>query len=180
MKIKSNSTLILGSGAAKYPHSINVDINSIHHPDVIHDLNKFPYPFKTNQFKKIIACNIIEHLDDVIKVMEELYRITKPNGIIDIVTGHFSSVDSFNDPTHKHFFTSRSFDYLIPQTDLYKYKYTKIKFKKIKVILGPQNHHNIFVKLILFLINKNIIFYESRLAFIFPIGVIYYKLQVIK
>jgi hypothetical protein len=43
--------------------------------------------------------------------MEELHRISKPNGVIEIWTPHFSHPNSFNDPTHKHHFTLGTFDY---------------------------------------------------------------------
>jgi SAM-dependent methyltransferase len=172
--------LHLGCGLDKLPNAIGIDINPRSQADVIHNLDKFPYPFKANQFDEIIADNIIEHLEDIIKVMEELHRITKNHGKIYIKTGHFSSVDSFNDPTHKHFFTSRSFDYFIPGTKLYKYKYSKIKFKKIKVLVGPFETKNILLKILLFTINKLTLIYERRFAFIFPVGTITYELEVIK
>lgn len=180
MKKNSRHILILGCGQNKSTGTVCVDNNPEVKPDVIHDLNKFPYPFKTGQFDKIIAHNIIEHLDHVIRVMEEIHRIAKPNATLEIVTGHFSGVDSFTDPTHKHFFTSRSFDYFIPGCDLYKYRYSKARYSRQRVLLGPENHSNKLIRFVLKLINQHIAFYESRLAFIFPVGVIYYKLKVIK
>ena len=38
--------LELGCGTTKIPNAISVDINPFSKADVIHDLNKFPYPFK--------------------------------------------------------------------------------------------------------------------------------------
>jgi|SRR3989344_4356494 len=173
-------TLHLGCGLHKKLNSIGIDINPLSKADIIHNLNKFPYPFNKNQFDLIIAEHILEHLDNITKVIEELHRISKNKAKIIIDTSHFSSVDSFTDPTHKHFFTSRTFDYFIPGTDLYKYKYSKIEYKKAKVSLGPTKTVNPLLKLIVSLINKKIIFYEKRLAFIFPVGNIHYELQVIK
>jgi|SRR3989344_1276324 len=172
--------LHLGCGLKKHPGSIGIDINPRSKADIIHDLNKFPYPFKKNVFDLVFAEHIIEHLDEIPKVMKELHRICKNGAKIVINSSHFSSVDSFTDPTHQHFFTSRTFDYFIPGTDLYKYKYSKIEYKKTKVSLGPTKTVNPLLKLIVSLINKKIIFYEKRLAFIFPVGNIHYELQVIK
>ena len=180
MKKKSKNILHLGCGFQKKAGSIGVDINPRSKADVVHDLNKCPYPFKTNTFTEIYAENILEHLDNIPKVMEELHRICKKDSKIKIVTSHFTSVDSFTDPTHKHFFTSRSFDYFIEGEDLYKYKYSKAKFKKINVKLGPLDTKNFLINFILKLINKNIVFYEKRLAFIFPVGVIHYELEADK
>jgi SAM-dependent methyltransferase len=180
MPKKTITTLHLGCGNNKVSDSIGIDFSKNTSADIIHDLNKFPYPFPSNRFEKIIMINIIEHLEDIVKVMEEINRISKNGAHIFIQTGHFSAVDSFTDPTHKHFFTSRSFDYFIPGKDLYKYQYSKARFKLSDVWVGPKKSENYILRIILQLINRHIIFYESRLAFLFPVGVIYYELKVCK
>ena len=179
--MKQKKTILhLGCGPHKIPGSIGVDINKNIGADIIHDLNKFPYPFKKDQFDEIVAENILEHLENIPRVMEELHRISKNGARLFITTGHFSGIDSFTDPTHKHFFTSRTFDYFIPGTDLYEYHYSKVKLKKLKVLLGPPQTNNFLLKILLKLINKYAVIYEKRFAFIFPVGVISYKLQIIK
>ncbi len=171
--------LHLGCGPKKIPGAVGIDINNNIGADVVHDLNKFPYPFKNNQFDKVIAENIMEHLENIPKVMEELHRICKNKAKLIITTGHFSGIDSFTDPTHIHFFTSRTFDYFIPGTDLFELQYSKAKYRKIKTQLGPSN--SCFpLNLLLKLINKYKVNYEKRFAFIFPVGVIKYELEVIK
>lgn len=173
-------TLHLGCGQNKKPNSLGLDINKNVHPDVVHNLDKYPYPFKNNQFEKVIADNIVEHIENIPKFMEEIHRICASSAKILITTGHFSGIDTFTDPTHKHFFTSRTFDYFIPQTDLFELQYSKAIFKKNKVVLGPQNSNNFILKLLLRLINKYKVIYEKRFAFIFPVGVIFYELEVVK
>lgn len=180
MKRPRRKILHLGCGPQKIPGSIGIDINKKVNPDVVHNLDKFPYPFKDNQFDIVIADNIMEHLENIPKVMEELHRICKNGAKLLITTGHFSGIDAFTDPTHKHFFTSRTFDYFIPQTDLYELQYSNAKYKKNKVILGPENSNNLLLRLLLKLINKYAVFYEKRLAFIFPAGIIKFELEVIK
>lgn len=180
IKTRKMQILHLGCGMNKIPESIGVDINKKSAADIIHNLDKFPYPFKGNQFEKIVADNILEHLDNVPRVMEEIYRISKNGAKVFITTGHFSGIDAFTDPTHKHFFTSRTFDYFIPGTDLYKLNYSKGLFKKINVTVGPMNTNNILLNLLLKIINKHLVIYEKRFAFIFPVGVISYELEVIK
>lgn len=177
---QKKTTLHLGCGPKKIPGSVGIDINKNIGADIVQDLNKFPYPFKANLFDEVVAENIFEHLDNIIQVMEEIHRIAKNGARILITTGHFSGVDSFTDPDHKHFFTSRTFDYFIPGTDLYKYHYSRAKYKKISVKLGPAQTTNQFLKMLMQLINKYQIFYEKRFAFIFPVGVIKYELEIIK
>lgn len=172
--------LHIGCGNSKKPGAIGIDILTDTQADIVHNLDKFPYPFKTSTFDEIIAENIIEHLENIPKVMGEIHRICKNGAKLTITTSHFTSVDSYTDPTHKHFFTSRSFDYFIPKTDLYKYGYSRFPFKKIGVFVGPHNSQSYFLKPLLALINKYLVFYEKRFAFLFPVGTITFKLEVVK
>ena len=179
MKKPKETILHLGCGPKKIPGAVGVDINKNIGADVVHDLNRFPYPFKSNYFDKVIAQNIMEHLQNIPKVMEELHRICKNGANLIITTGHFSGIDSFTDPTHIHFFTSRTFDYFIPGTDLFDLQYSKAKYRKIKIQLGPKKS-NFPLNLILKLVNTYPVIYEKRFAFIFPVGVISYELSIVK
>ena len=72
--------LDLGCGNKKLPGAIGIDVNPLSDADVIHDLNVLPYPFEDSIFDEIIADNVIEHLDNLLRIMEELSRISKPGG----------------------------------------------------------------------------------------------------
>ena len=71
--------LDLGCGKKKRPNSIGVDFSDRHDADIIHDLNTFPYPFDSSSIDEVFMDNVLEHLDDPNRVMEEVYRITKKN-----------------------------------------------------------------------------------------------------
>ena len=118
--------LNLGSGLKPEKGYINVDFVKREGVDVIHNLEKFPYPFKDNEFDEVLVDNVLEHLEDTIKVMEELHRISKHNGIIKIIVPHYSSCGAFNHLTHKRYFGSSTFDSL--EEDRWQY-YTKVRFK---------------------------------------------------
>jgi len=129
MKTKLN----LGAGVNKKKSSknikwINVDFMKEKGIEVVHDLEKFPYPFKDNSIDYILMDNILEHLNDTIKVIEELYRISKPNAIIEIMVPHYSSAGAFSSLTHKRYFGSQSFNDL-EGINSNKGRYTKAKFK---------------------------------------------------
>ena len=114
---------------------IHLDKVKLPHVEVVHDLNKFPYPFNDNEFDEIIAFHILEHLDDLVEVMKELWRILKPNGILKIRVPHFSSAYAYFDPTHKHFFTLKTFDYWDSKKQLGKdfgHEVKNVKFKIVK------------------------------------------------
>mgnify|MGYP003423107988 CR=1 FL=1 len=82
--------------------------------DVIHDVENFPYPFKDDDFDEIILINVLEHLSNPVKVLEELHRIVKPGGQVVIRVPYYNARDMYTDPTHKSFFSQYSFDYFDP------------------------------------------------------------------
>lgn len=145
-------TLNIGCGRCKEPliegKEIRVDILDMPEVDVIWDLNKFPYPFEDNKFDKIIARDILEHLDDIFGVMEQLHRILKVGGTIYIHTTYWKTEDSFTDPQHKHFFTLRSFDYFDKDTQLgrdYGF-YSRVNFKILEKYLDGNGYTNFVLK----------------------------------
>lgn len=99
--------LNLGCGEFKKTGYINVDYYAVSKPDLKHDLNIFPYPFADNEFALIEADHLLEHLDAPFQVMKELYRISKPDGVIIIKVPHFSR--GFTQPGHR-----RGFDVSFP------------------------------------------------------------------
>lgn len=174
--------LEIGCGPKKlWPHSIAVDVNAESVADVLHDLNCFPYPFDNDLFDIVIAEHVIEHLDDVIKVVEELHRITKPGGLVYIEVPHFSSRDFFTDPTHKHAFSITSFDYFIPTPGgLFTFHYSKIaRFRKRSAYLSG-NTSSFWRRFIDRLAKKNPERFEREFAFLFPREHINFELEVLK
>src|SRR2546423_4766536 len=90
-KTQKVTKLNLGCGHVKMPGYLGVDINpNAEYVDITHDLNKFPYPFKESSVDEIFMDHVMEHLDDPLSVVQELYRITKPEGTLIIKTPHFS------------------------------------------------------------------------------------------
>ena len=91
--------LILGCGETKRAGAIHVDANPLTEPDVLHDLNQFPYPFEDSSVESIEAFHVIEHLEDPFVVMKELHRILIPNGELHIKVPHCSR--GFTHSQHK-------------------------------------------------------------------------------
>jgi SAM-dependent methyltransferase len=137
-KLKTESKKIIvnfGCGKTKIPGVIGLDIVDIPgYVDIVHDLDKTPYPFKKNSVDEIHMYHVLEHLYDPIKKMEEIHRILKPGGIINLRVPHFSSMGAFTDITHIRPFGYSSFDCF--EKNNYQHFYTKSCFeildKKIK------------------------------------------------
>jgi len=90
MKDQGSKKLNLGSGEFKKDGYVNVDWQDLTNPDVKHDLNVLPYPFKDDTFDLIEAFHVLEHLDKPFSIMKELHRIMKPGGSLVIKVPHFS------------------------------------------------------------------------------------------
>lgn len=104
MEIKK---LNLGCGEFKKEGYVNLDWQPTTKPDVLHDLNVFPYPFDGDVFDLIEADHVLEHLDKPFEVMKELHRIAKKGAKVIIKVPHFSR--GFTHPEHK-----RGFDITFP------------------------------------------------------------------
>lgn len=177
--------LDLGCGRRKLPGAVGIDLNPNSDADIIHDLNVFPYPFSENEFDLIHCDGILEHLDDIVRVMEELHRIAKPGAKIEVVTAYFTGVDAFTDPTHKRFFTARSFDYFTGDFPEYGF-YSQARFRRVKVEIlfwrlprlgGLRPQHLLGAH---WLANRLTSIYERFFAYLLPAQTIRYELIVVK
>jgi predicted SAM-dependent methyltransferase len=101
--------LYLGATGCGDKDAVTVDIDPALQPEVVHDLNKTPWPFEENSFSEVICHHVIEHLEELPKIMKELYRITKPSGRIYIEVPHYSSYHA-NTAEHRMRFNYFTFD----------------------------------------------------------------------
>ncbi|MBU0649657.1 class I SAM-dependent methyltransferase [Patescibacteria group bacterium] len=120
--------LNLGCNDSRLPGTVGVDIIKRPAVDVVHDLNHIPYPFPDNHADEIHMYHVLEHLDNPIKVIEELHRILKPGGRLYLRVPHFSSLYAWGDITHKRAFTINCFDVFDTKHDYKKWGYSGVKF----------------------------------------------------
>ncbi|MBI5141416.1 MAG: methyltransferase domain-containing protein [Nitrospirae bacterium] len=173
--------LDLGCGKKKRPGAIGVDYSDRHDADVIHNLNVFPYPFKDNEFDEIYLDNVLEHLDDPLGVMAEVYRICAGGGQVKVIVPYFRSVWAFIDPTHKHFFTVDSFAYYDPSHSIcQRYDYVETRFKVERVVFNETLTSRWVKRIIVKFANRWPHRYEHYLSHYFPLDDISYYLTKIR
>ncbi len=121
----SQIKLHLGCGKSALPGHMGVDISPQPGVSVVCDLSSRPWPFEDSSVERCVLFNLLEHLPDTILVMEELWRVTKPGGIVHIQVPYYNSAGAFQDPTHVKFFTERTFEYFTVDgaTELSHYNY---------------------------------------------------------
>jgi len=122
----------VGCGINKFPGAIGIDRNPSTRADVLADLDRFPYPFRDAAFGQIRAIHVIEHVQDVIRTMEEFHRLARPRGRVLISTPHYTDFSSFCDPTHRWHLNSFSFRYFGDDNAGFGY-YSAARFREISV-----------------------------------------------
>ena len=172
--------LDVGCGSRKLPGTVGMDCLPLQSVDVVHDMNVFPWPFKENTFDIVLMNHALEHVVDVVAVMEEIYRILRPGGRVVIQVPYFRSVDAFSDPTHRHFFTSNSLDYFIQGSGLSDYKYSTASFKKIDFWYGwPHTSKNTIKQILKKYIHTHPRWYDQRLSLLLPVDCVTWELEKI-
>ena len=83
------------------PDFIGVDQKAGNGVDIIWDLNKYPYPFEDNSVDEIYCSEFIEHVENLVAFMDELYRIMKPGAGGLITAPYWSHINTWRDPTHR-------------------------------------------------------------------------------
>jgi SAM-dependent methyltransferase len=126
------TVLDVGCGSAKLPGAVGIDISADTDADIVHDLNVFPYPLEDASFDHVVMQDVIEHVQEPIRVVEELHRILRPNGRLQLRTPHFSSALAYGDPTHVHYYSAMAIRSLAnPRFE----HYTHARFRIVHVTL---------------------------------------------
>lgn len=169
--------LDLGCGRSKLRGSVGIDYAGAADADIRHDLNIYPYPPADNSFDAVVMRNFIEHVADVVKLMEEVHRIVRPGGDVFITTPHFSSVYSYQDPTHIRHLAYDSMDYFTSETKHSNF-YTARRFTIVRrgFDFGKSFPFSGIARLLASSPRK----YEKHFAFIFPANSLWFHLRVNK
>ncbi|MBI2618392.1 class I SAM-dependent methyltransferase [Candidatus Kaiserbacteria bacterium] len=178
---QEKKVLDIGCGQRKLSGAVGLDVLENSQADIIHDVSKTPWPFEDNSFDVVFANHHLEHVSEPLVFLREAHRILRPKGRIVLQVPYFRFIDAFTDPTHRHFFTSQSLDYVIDGTKLAKYQYTNFRFREIGFWYGwPIASHNPFVRLFKWYIHRHPRFYDQYLSLFFPVPCLTWELEVIK
>ena len=121
--------LLLGAGSCRerniaingkkdWTQLVTLDVNRDHRPDVEHDLNVYPWPFKADTFDEVHAYEVLEHLGQqgdaasFFATFAEVYRILKPGGYLAATCPSYRSIWAWGDPSHTRVITSGTLVFL--------------------------------------------------------------------
>jgi SAM-dependent methyltransferase len=155
--------LDVGCGSKKWPGAVGLDISQDTDADVVHDLNEFPYPLADDSFDQVLMQDVLEHVREPIRVIDELHRVCRPGGRIQLRTPHFSSMLAYSDPTHTHYFSAEAIRTLAEPRFSH---YTTLRMRIVHVTIDLWFPFRVLG--VGLLVRRFPIQYESYLAFRFP------------
>ena len=91
---------------------VGADIFPGRYVDVMVDLEGGKLPFRARTFEIVMLDQVVEHLLQVVPLLQECHRVLKEGGYLYLTTPHFSNLSSWVDPTHHKHYSLHSFGFL--------------------------------------------------------------------
>lgn len=166
---QGKKVLDIGCGRDKFPGAVGLDQMPLPGVDVVCDLNG-ELPFDDGEFEVVYSNQVLEHVPNLIGLIEEIHRILLPEGILVAHVPYFRSSWAAVDPTHVRNFTVNSLDYFAVGNLFNEgYRFSDISYKHIERYLDsnepPSFMRWLFTKLALRWPYR---FENSVLSFIYP------------
>ena len=140
--------LQLGTGNNPLEGYVNCDLTK-HRPEIdfAFDLEKdWPSQYD-NFFEEIVAYDVIEHLNDPVKFLDKCWNSLLLKGILNLKACGWRNPNFNIDPTHKHAYDIKSFDYFDPDTELGR-EYGFYTNKRWKILEKHWDRHmNVIIKM---------------------------------
>jgi len=102
IEAKRGIQLDVGCSDHKQEGWVGMDKRKVNGVDIVHDLERFPYPLPDNCCTQILCSHVMEHLNPqcAVTVMDEFWRIMKPGGLLWLSMPYPGSRGHWQDPTH--------------------------------------------------------------------------------
>lgn len=135
MDISEYNIVDLGSGVSKHDGALGVDIVDTEKTDIVMDLSEYPWDLPNGAFSTVYCIDILEHIEDPLGFLEEVYRISRDGATVHVKTPHFTNNNTWVDPTHKRPFSAFTFQDYITSEGEYSY-YTDATFELRELTIG--------------------------------------------
>ena len=145
-KFPSGILLDIGCRDRKQPNFVGIDRKEHLGVDIVHDLEKFPYPIKSDSCLTIKAAHVIEHIKPwlVMDFMNEIWRMLNDTGQLAISAPYANSRGFVQDPTHCTFITESTFQHFDPDYPLYQ-QYKPKPWKIVQQYWNPDGNLEILL-----------------------------------
>ena len=164
----------IGCGRRVLPGWINVDLYPSDSAVLKGDICAGIPELKTAVAREILLDNVIEHVADIPRAMREIERLSCPGASITIITPHFSSADSWTDPTHRWHLALGSLNYFCGNENNNRYS-EGLAFEMVEVKLSFQGGLMGLCGRCIYSLNPKL--WERKFSFIFRASTITYLLR---
>ncbi|HUF23331.1 MAG TPA: methyltransferase domain-containing protein [Vicinamibacterales bacterium] len=167
----------LGAGRTRHvAGAVTLDRVASTGPDIVHDMDVVPWPIADSSFDVIRCYDVLEHVGDLVPVMREIHRIGAPGARVEITTPHYSSRNSWTDPTHRQHLAYRSFDYFIEGHELSFYSDARFIMRERRI----RCRNTLKGRVVEQVANRWPAMYEEHLAWMLPAFYLWFVLEVRK
>lgn len=120
-KSKAGVRLDIGCGENRQPNWIGMDVRPLPTVDIVWDVQEFPYPIPDNVCFQVLMSHLWEHIEPKyrLRVIDEVWRIMKPQGQLLLSSPYYLSFGASQDPTHYTCPNEATFLYFTPESPLY-------------------------------------------------------------
>src|SRR5262249_15372253 len=101
----------LGCGVAKRPGYTGIDNRLLPGVDIVRDIERHVLTFSDNTVTPVYASHFLEHVRDLVAMMNELHRICCPGGDVELIVPTLLGPWAIADPTRVRLFNARTFEY---------------------------------------------------------------------
>jgi len=180
--------LELGCGTRKRsPSAIGIDMRDFDCVDVVGDALEVLTALPSESVDRIRSFHFLEHVSDVSALVVEAARVLKTDGLIEVVTPHFSNPHYYSDSTHKTPFGLYSMSYFAADAVFKRRvpRYLSVPLRLESVALEfksspPFYARHAFKRAIGRIVNMNRGFqelYEECFCWVFPCYEVRYRLR---
>jgi SAM-dependent methyltransferase len=167
----------LGAGRTRHAAgTVTLDRAASTGPDIVHDMDVVPWPVADSSFDLIRCYDVLEHVGDLLAVMGEIHRIGAPGARVEITTPHYSSRNSWTDPTHRWHLAYRSFDYFVEGHELSFYTDARFVLRERRI----RFRNTLKGRVVEQVANRWPAMYEEHLAWMLPAFYLWFALEVRK
>ena len=103
------------------PNWVGMDLQALKGVDIVWDAQEFPYPIPDDVCLQVLLSHLWEHIEPKhrVRMMDEIWRIMKPDGQLLLSSPYYLSFGAMQDPTHYGCPNEATFGYFDPGYPLY-------------------------------------------------------------
>ena len=132
-KPKAKLNLDIGCGENCQRGFVGIDKRALPGVEIVHGIEVIPWPIESETADIVMMSHLIEHIKPwlTIEVVDEVWRILKPEGMFFVSTPYAGTFRYFQDPTHCNPWNEVTVEYFVYGGSLYNiYKPKPWKLEK--------------------------------------------------